>query len=210
MRVGFVDNDIFLKLIAFQLFDDAIALLNLQPDQLCFLPTAKFVFRRERDRQRRYSPEIWDQAIAYMESCATLPELVFTPELLQELQALEVLRDQIHEGESRLILGTWNVPDFVLMSGDKNCFRALPSLPDAMYQRLQGRVVCLEQIMLELIQALGFEQVYEVICPSLQWDQTIRICFGYSEPQKEADVLQGLKQYIQDIQDFAPGLLIEL
>ncbi|MEO0458920.1 MAG: hypothetical protein AAF152_20390, partial [Cyanobacteria bacterium P01_A01_bin.114] len=184
MTVGFVDNDILLKLTAFGLFDDAIATLNLSPSDLRILPTARFVFRQKRAQQVSYTDEVWARAINRVERYQTIGTT--DARALAELQKLDAFRDQIHVGETALIAATCTAADFVLMSGDKGCLRALPQIPSEIYGRLQGRIVCLEQLVLKLIEVLGFEAVRERIQPLADCDVTMRICFGYSEPALEA------------------------
>lgn len=212
MTIGFIDNDIFLKLIAFQIFDEAIASLELCPADLRVLTTAKFVFRQYRSQQRHYSDAIWKQAIDLIDQCKTTPASNFeeSPEIQLEIEQLKRLRKHIHLGEAELILATRTPVDFLLLSGDKNCLTALPQLPSHIYQRLCGRVICVEQLVLRMIDILGFKIVCDRIQPNAQYDKTIQICFGYSQPAPEDQVRAGLQNYINDINHLAPGLLADL
>jgi hypothetical protein len=211
VTIGFIDNDILLKLVAFRLFKDAIASLGLTQNDLRVLPTAKSVFLRKRSQREIYSDDIWEQAIALVESCQSIPSLsaVASAETLIEATQLEPFKD-IHQGESSLILATRNTPGFVLMSGDKSCLKVLPQIPPNMYKRLCGNVVCLEQIILVMIDVLGFDEVCSRITPATQYDKTMKICFGYSEPFPEMEVRTALQSYLNDIHSAAPGLLLKL
>ena len=211
MTIGFIDNDILLKLVAFQLFDDAIASLGLLQKDLRVLPTAKYVFRRKRSQQFAYSDEIWRTAIAIVESCKTIPSPAspLSPDIAAEACQLDTL-ESIHEGEASLILSTCNVEAFLLISGDKNCIKGLSQLSTRSYQRLCGRVVCLEQIVLKLIGALGFEAVASRIYPFCHYDTSIQFCFGYSEPATESQVRDALQSCIREVNTAAPGLLVKL
>lgn len=208
MSIGFIDNDILLKLTAFQLFEEAIAVLDLSPSDLRVLPTARFVFRQKRARQVSYSDIVWATAIDRVESYQSVNTT--NSQVLAELQRLEKFRDQIHVGETALIAATCTTADFVLLSGDKVCFKALPQVPAETYGRLCGRVVCLEQIVLKLIHVLGFDVVKERIQPFVHCDKMIHICFGYSEPALENDVKEGLQSYIKDLETLCPDLLMKL
>lgn len=211
MTVGLIDNDILLKLISFQLMDEAIDSLQLSTDRLFVLSTALYRFKRKRKQQEEYPDDIWASAIAFVESCSSIakPDLLDLG-ILSEVQQLNAFPDQIHQGEIDLIIATRTIPDFLLMSGDKNCMKALYQLPDEIYQRLCGRVVCLEQVVLKMIDLLGFKVVCDRIKPAAKCDKTIQLCFGYSEPAPESEVCEALQSYIDEIHRAAPGLLIKL
>ena len=53
--VCFLDNDIIHKLVALELFDDAIDVLQISRSQLQVLPTAKYWFQGQKKKARQYS-----------------------------------------------------------------------------------------------------------------------------------------------------------
>lgn len=129
MTIGLVDNDILLKLTAFQLFNEAIASLNLTYSDVQVLPTAKFIFRKKRQKRQRYPDDVWANAIALVERCQSITEPnLAEADTLTENQQLDPFRNQIHVGETTLILATRTTADFLLLSGDKNCLTALPQI----------------------------------------------------------------------------------
>ncbi|NJR70783.1 MAG: hypothetical protein HC771_20685 [Synechococcales cyanobacterium CRU_2_2] len=212
MTIGFIDNDIFLKLNVFHLFEEAIEVLGISQDEIRLLHSAKHVFRSKRKKKKRpYSEETWSIAIEIAEKSTPLvrPD-INDSEIIEELQQIDKFRDQIDEGESILILAIRLCPSFLLLSGDKRCFKALPQLPPSMYGRLCGRVICLEQVVLTLIDTLGFEVVRDRIYPASAYDTAIKFCFGYSEPASEESTREALLSCIEEIQVFAPGLLWDL
>jgi hypothetical protein len=219
VTIGLIDNDILLKLTAFQLIDETIDLLGLSINTLRVLSTAEFVFRNwqkkqqvQPDKSQGYTDNIWEEAILFCQLCQPLNSLNSTLEssILNEIQQLMLFREEINEGETELILATAYTADFVILTGDKRCLQALPQIPLSIYSRLQGRVLCLEQIILKLIDRLGFDQVQSLIQPAIQCDKSIRICFGYSQPAPENQVRAALQNYIDDINHLAPGLLADL
>lgn len=211
-KLCFVDNDIITKLVAFQLFEEAIAVLQVIKTDLRVLPTAKFVFQAKRKQQVHYPDEVWAAVIDLVTTCSTLAEPSFeqTEASLEETRQLEHFKDEIQAGEAALIVATRLEPDFLLFSGDKKCMKALATIPKPIYQRLCGRVVCLEQMILKLIQKLGFEAVRDRILPMVNFDKTLKICFGYSTPAPKETVLVGLNSYISEIYACAPNLLMSL
>ncbi len=204
-KVCFLDNDIIRKLIAFGLFNEAITLLQITKADLQILPTAKFYFRREQNKQRIHTSEVWTEVMALVESCATISETTYD---LAEVEQLEQFKDDIHEGEATLILATRGEIDFLLLSGDKNFMKALALIPDqTIYNRLCGRVICLEQFVLKLIEVRGFRWVKQKILPQRDCDKALKACFGSGEQAREANVRETLSSYIKEVTDAAPNLL---
>jgi len=206
-KVCFLDNDIIHKLVAFQLFDEAIAISELQIDKtsLRVLPTAKHFFR---GKQKKYgaSPDpILTAVIELVSGCASAIYDV-DDAVAQELAELKQV-EGIHEGEQTLIVATRSQTDFLLLSGDKNCMRGLAAIPEPIYRRLCGRVICLEQIILKLIEVKGFEFVRDRVLAMASFDKSLQICFGLVTPATEENVIAGLNSYINDIRQQVPNLL---
>jgi hypothetical protein len=71
-------------------------------------------------------------------------------------------------------------------------------------------VICLEQIILKLIEVNGFKFVRDRILPMVSCDKSLQICFGVSSPATEENVIAGLTSYINEIRQQAPDLLADL
>ena len=189
MTTGFIDNDILLKLVAFQLLEDAIDSLGLLS---------------KRNRQD-YVQDVLDSAISFIEKCQIISssQLTDPEDVPSEYKQLAPF-NQIDAGEADLIVATANTTDFLQLSGDKRCFKALPSIPAPIYARLQGKAICLEQVVLKLIDVLGFEEVCTRIKPAIHHDKSIYLCFGYSQPVPESQVREALQSCINEIHAAAP------
>ena len=72
-KVCFLDNDITYKLVAFQLFDEAIAIPKLQIDKanLRVLPTAKHFFRGKQKKNGASPDPVLTAVIELVSSCAS-------------------------------------------------------------------------------------------------------------------------------------------
>jgi hypothetical protein len=208
-RICFLDNDIIHKLVALNLFYDAIDALQVDRSNMQVLPTARYVFANQKEKAKRYSDVVWDMAIAVVRGCQPI-QVIMDDECLAEAEYLQGFRNEIHEGEQQLILATRSSPDFVLLTGDKVCMGALPQLQEEIYQRLVGRVICFEQVVLLLIRRLGFAVVLERVLPMRDMDQALRACFGSGERAMEENVMIALAGYIEDLQRQAPGLLVDM
>ncbi len=71
-------------------------------------------------------------------------------------------------------------------------------------------MICLEQLILKLIEVKGFEFVRDRILPMVSCDKSLQICFGVSSPVTEENVIAGLNSYINDIRQQTPNLLANL
>jgi hypothetical protein len=207
-KVCFLDNDITYKLVAFQLFDEAIATLQIDKNSLQVLPTAKFFFQRKQKKKGASPDEFLAVVIELVSSCVSVIADV-NDTVTEELNQLRQV-EGIDEGEAALIVATRSQTDFLLLSGDKRCMRGLARIPEQIYKRLSGRVICLEQIILKLIEVKGFVFVRDRILPMVSCDKSLQICFGVSSPATEENVIEGLNSYINDIRQQAPNLLADL
>ena len=180
----FLDNDVILKLVACNLFWEAVASLKLSPADLWVLESAKFVFKKNRRAKNKYPQPILDNAISLVESCTKIKQ---ESSFDEEFQALKI--DGIDPGERLLIAATQKAEDFYLATGDKRCLIALaiakasdfsgtvPSLSE-IRKRLSGRVVCFEQLLKKSINHQGFEDVLAKVLPGREYDGSLKAIFG--------------------------------
>jgi hypothetical protein len=192
--VCFVDNDIILKLVACNLFWEALTILGLTQADLRVFPSAKHVFRKNNRVMQKYPQAIRADAISIVERCTEI-----IPELPDELQILDV--EGVNRGEAFLISATRYETSFYLTTGDKRCLKALAAAPQlgAIRQRLDGRVICLEQLIFRLICTQGFDEVLTKVLPAREYDIALKSSFGSGEKATQEDVSQTLKGYIEDL-----------
>jgi len=69
-KVCFLDNDIIHKLVAFQLFEEAIAVLQIVKTDLRVLPTARFFFQAKRKQQIQYPDAVWAEVSNLVAACS--------------------------------------------------------------------------------------------------------------------------------------------
>jgi hypothetical protein len=208
-RACFLDNDIIQKLVALNLFYEAIDCLQVDRTSLRVLPTAPFWFSRQKRKAQRYSDVIWDAGIAVVNACEPI-HVELDDDCQDEIAFLEQFRNEIHEGERTLILSTRSEVDFLFLTGDKVCIRALSMMPETICQRLEGKIVCFEQVILLLIRQRGFETIKQQVLPMLDCDTGLRACFGSGERAIEENVVLALEGYIEDLERSTIGLLADL
>lgn len=168
----FVDNDAILKLVACDLFWDAIEVLGITQSDLRVLASAKYVFKGKKV-SGRYTEKIRNAAMAVAEQCKQIEA-----ELSEELKSIKI--DGLDPGELILLSATKSEPAFYLVTGDKRCMVALANELGLTKtrERLTGKVVCIEQLILKLIPTQGFENVLAKILPALEYDKALKACFG--------------------------------
>ncbi len=205
MLVCFLDNDIILKLAAYDLFAEVIAAFDLTWQDLRILNTAIYIIRAK-NTAKHYSPECIQRAISIVEKCQTVPT-----QPTDEFQLLLRI-DEIDEGEASLIAATATESAFWLMTGDKRCLKALVSDESiaSIRQRLVGRTICLEQILLKLISIHGIDWVQHRVLDAPICDKAIKIAFGWSTPADETSVKEALNSYIKELEKQSQGLLANL
>ncbi len=206
-RVCFLDNDIILKLVACNLFWEAIRSLNLAESDLRVLSDAKYVFRNSLRIAKKYPLEIRESAILIVERCQNIQ-----PQLSEELRDLQI--EGLDPGEMILISATKQEESFYLTTGDKRCITALANSTEpnlvAIRERLAGKLVCLEQLILKIINVEGFDVTLFKILPAREYDKALKAIFGSGERCTQDNVLMALEAYIQDLRDNAQGLLADI
>ena len=202
------DNDIVLKLAAFDLLSETCAWLGIAPHEVQALATAKYRLRDPRLADT-YGKEGLDRAVAFVGQTS----VIGTPSDTKELDALtgaKALGYDIDAGEAALFAATsLQPPDFLLTTGDKRCLVNIARFPDAprVRQRLARRVLCLEQVLLALIGQHGFAFVQARVWDARACDGSVRLAFGYSQPTGEADARAGLESFVRDLDAQTNGLL---
>ena len=103
--ICFWDNDILLKLSAFALLDEAIAALQINPEDLRVLDSAEFVFRGSRTINQGYAQAVRERAIAFVKSCQTVSATANNE--------FTLLSGLVDVGEAALIAATQNEASFL-------------------------------------------------------------------------------------------------
>jgi hypothetical protein len=200
--VCFLDNDIILKLIACNLLDESVKILNLNESDLRVLPSLKYYF----NKKKRYSEEIRIKIKNVANRYQTINSN--TPGAIQEIDQLLKYED-IDNGEALLIAATREEESFWLTTGDKRFLRALANSPEliSIVSRLEGRVICLEQLIRQVIYKQGFQPTLVNILPARQYDTSLKSIFGSGENSTKDSVLSSLDYYIEDLRKDTKGML---
>jgi hypothetical protein len=207
--IGFVDNDIIVKLAALDLFDDALKALGVTYGEVFVLSTAKFklgVAKNSAKAKARYGELVFDRIAAFVNQ---VQQVESAPSV--EEQALLADVPGIDPGEAILISAASQNPTSLLATGDKRALSALVAAPKCspVVVRLDGRFICLEQIVLRTINSLGFQVVLDRVLPGIECDSALRAVFGSGRLAQEPGVRAALKSYVDDLRGKSGALLID-
>jgi hypothetical protein len=202
----FSDNDIILKLSAFGLMDEAVRLAGVASAEVRILSSASPMFRKRKDRlAQKYTIAGVERAIAFVGQATPITQDIH----LEDQQALTGIED-LDAGEAILFAAMRDGPEGILYIGDKRSLRALAAAEQAkrVYERLRGKVVCLEEILRALIDAHPFDTIKYAVVPAAGCDEAIRAIFGSGIQSTEKNVRLAIASYISDLErTVGPGWL---
>ncbi|HEY9876818.1 MAG TPA: hypothetical protein V6D29_00120 [Leptolyngbyaceae cyanobacterium] len=204
---GFIDNDIFIKLVACNLLEDVLQVIGFEPHHVGVLASAKYVFKKNRKVAAAYLEEVRLLAIEKLGQFQAV-EADHGDETFKRLNSSRL---DIDVGEAILISKAVQTKESLLLTGDKRCLAALNTSPDLedIHKALQGRVLCLEQLIQKLIQSRGFLWIQGSSKQLSIYDITLKIAFGWSVENDEVQVIAALTSYVTSLQVECGGLLIE-
>ncbi|BAZ11931.1 hypothetical protein NIES4071_37590 [Calothrix sp. NIES-4071] len=204
-----LDNDIILKIATFDVFYDTLITLGTDASQVKILDTFKYKFQKQIQRTRgnratsnsRYNVQ---KALEITQSIATISESdaeKFDTSIYTRLLNYSQNNNDnntIDKGEAVLIshvcyLNQQGNTNY-LLTGDKRCLKALTNsgFTDVI-ESLNGKVWCLEQLILKNIEEIGFDIIQAKIYPVRTCDSNIKFIFGYSEAASQEIVIEGLR-----------------
>ena len=201
----FLDNDVILKLVACSLFAEAISSLGVTNNELRVLDTAKPVFRNSSKVKRKYLSEILNTAIEIVQQCQSVyPENSAVFKTLQQFDGIDL-------GEATLISAMLQENAFWFVTGDKRCLSVIANEPQLVEirEKLKGRVVCLEYLILKVLSVHGFGFVQEKVLPAIEYDTTLKSCFGSGMQATRENVVLSLEGYISDLKRNSGDLLVD-
>lgn len=196
-----VDNDVWIKLSRFGLLEEFGSLLG-GGDQLALLGAARFVVPKRIARQVAEPTtmiaafQVFTAGVAVLEPTEDERHLAGKLEEFASRNALD-----LDSGESQLAAMVISRLMEGLLTGDKRAVRALAELlkecQGMHVEYLAGRVACVEQVLLALVDELGVAPVRASVCAASAADRALAICFSCaSDDPGEDSVREGLGSYI--------------
>lgn len=211
-ELALIDNDVIFKMSCFNCVVEFTNVVGPDhaPRRLDFAP---FVLRKKIAKSSR----IGDKTGAQTRADALLawaPGVEPTDSELRLAADIETIAQQLNlpfdSGESQLLAVHIVREASRLYTGDKRAIAGLPSLCERLncLERVAGKVVCCEQIVLALLQILGPEELCNRVCREAEVDKTIAICCGCaSGGSEEAEIAEGLGSYIRYLRNDSGRIL---
>jgi hypothetical protein len=200
-----VDNDVILKLAAYNLFGEMAACLAIKREDFRILPTASKYFSRNSRVNQQYKQDSIQRAKRIAEGYQPIER----PKLDLEFQLLSQ-ENGIDPGEALLVTATQNEQDFYLLTGDKRFLKALAiSNLAAIKQRLYRRFVCLEQLILYVVTYSDFNKACIRVANAESCDQVITDAFRFGKQSKKETVIKVLEGAVEELRSQTGDLLVE-
>lgn len=198
-----LDNDIVLKVAAFELIDDVLSLLTIDGERPAILGVGRFVVVRKAGRSLRFQDSL--AVVASVE--AFLDQLnVVEPsddelELAADLEATGMQEGvDFDAGEAQLLAVVLNRSTPAMATGDKRAVIAMFKLgiPETF-----GKVICLEQLLIVLLERWVTDELRAKVCAEPSADRAISSCFACASISTTAtaagSIDLGLQSYIADL-----------
>ncbi len=205
-----LDNDIILKLSTYGLFEKTLNTFGVEINQVKILQTFKYKFKRQPHQKRKRNPVKYnlEDDLSVVETCDKISIHNINQEDFIQLQKIE----GIDIGEAILLsyvsyLNKQNNLSY-LLTGDKRCLKNL-NVPETnqITDYLQGKIWCLEQLILKDIEIYGFKCIQEKIYPVRDCDTNLKFIFGYSRESAEQEVRKLLETEIRELRKETGNLL---
>lgn len=203
----FLDNDVLEKLASWDLLDEGVRTRGFDLAAVRVLPSLKFRLGLAGKKMRR--PKYPDQVLerirsflSYAGECTDAP-----PDKYGAL----VNVSNLDAGEAILFVQAAETDGALVLTGDKRSIEAVATAPQCadIARKLAGRVLCLEQIMLGVVAALGFDTVKARIVNSnaLELDTVVHAAFGSRMEALEHNACGGLERRVQSLARTTGSLL---
>lgn len=208
MAKGLFDNDILVKLCAFNLHEDV--LIEFHIDRVIVLDS--LYFKRNHidwlEGKRCQKRPDWARRLS-----ATLQQAqplgTVDPELLVRM---ENLGPGVDPGEALLLTAAITEEDVLFFTGDKRFLKSLTTninkLPNQ--KLLNGKLLFLEFIILHFLNIYGLDWLKNKIVPERECDTYLRAVFGSGMTSTENNVRDGLEREVKQLRSILGDLLYPL
>lgn len=204
-----LDNDIAFKLACYQLADETVAATTINKARPAMLSVSRFVIPKKIATHKRVRSSATAQSalerlfrsVLFLEPTEDEIALAAVTEAAATRSGLE-----LDSGESLLLAILYQRACTYLVTGDK---RAVIAMAVVAKEASEGRVRCLEQLVVHLISQIGVSAVGTQVCAEPLIDTALSISFQCAAPGERSveSILAGLTSYIEYLRREAPGVL---
>ncbi len=202
----FLDVDALHKLGAYDGLDASLVLLQVRPSDVRVPGTARFKLRLADPAAatKRHGPALATRLTTFISSVSQITEGLTETEKI-ELAGIPGL----DPGELLLVAMACREDDALIVTGDKNALRTLANDPRcaAHASKLAGRVVCLEQVLFDLMKLHGFDWLWTRVQASPGTDRGISMVVAPGMGASEVNAREGFTSLINHLRRETGALL---
>ena len=195
--IGLVDNDIFYKLSCCSLLDESGQYLQFK--KRLVLKEVKFVIGKRKFKSGKgYGHDLPSIQARFKND---YEQSSFLPAATQAELLIALMESGIDDGEAQLLCYALETGGTVLLSGDKRFYSSLINNPKwvALCKGLKGRMICLEHLLLCLIEQFGFSYVSERVYPARECDGALKQAFSTTNYTNEKVVTEALVSFSKEV-----------
>lgn len=200
----FLDNDAMSKLASWNLLEEGVRACGYEMADVRYLFTARYALAIGRPGCK-YSAHAQARMKELFEAGTACTDDPSDLDL-----RLPNVKD-IDAGEAILFAQASRAAASILTTGDKRCIRAAATAPEFadVAKNLAGRVVCLEQVLLRIVDRIGFDEVKKRIVESDQrgLDTAVFAAFGSGMDADEMNACWNLERRVQKLAADSSGML---
>jgi len=192
----FIDNDIILKISSIAAWKEVEETFRVKRDSFYVLPTAKNYIQKSKTVKKNYTEEVIKYALEFIATCNEITEQQINKDDIDSLSEVP----NIDAGEL-ILFSVKNVNDFLILTGDKKAIIQLNSANEAIKEKLEHKIVCLEKLLLEILRNNDFETIERKIKSNFcSNDKVVKIAFSQSD-LSVGKVNECLSSYYQDLKN---------
>ena len=208
MLLLFLDNDILLKIGSLGFLENLKNLFSNDTSSIFILPTAKPYILNNKNLRNKYSEHTLNEIVTILKNYKIILDEFIDDKRYRSLTSI----DKIDSGER--VLFSLNPPntDFLILTGDKNSIIQLAKQGsiNEITSTLTRRIVCLEHILLKLLDLHGIDIIGKrIIERDFGGDKTLNLVFNQPNLTIEK-VRGGLLSYYNDLYSQSNKFLLPL
>lgn len=193
----FLDNDIILKLGALGLLKELENLFNTDASSIYILPSAKYFISNNKNLRNKYSEELLQNILRAIRNYQVIRDDFVNDQKYLSLTDI----DKIDSGERLLFSLNPADKNYLILTGDKNSIIQLSQQQnvDNIKGELKGKIVCLEYIVLKLMEINSFDFIEKGMNEKdFGGDATLKLIFNQSNLTREM-AREGLLSYYMNL-----------
>ncbi len=204
-----IDNDILHKGAGFGLLKQIIGAIPADISEVGYLGAVKFIVGKKLRKANLNDAFALLNEVLQQAQCLepTKEEAEFAAQIEYEAQRASL---SVDSGESLLCAIVIMRAFSWLVTGDKRAIQGLEELLSRKgdIQDIAGKVICLEQLLLRLIQKGDPLAIRSAICAQRSLDRSLAICFSCSSPEVGlTSWVEALESYLRELRAASPSIL---